>query len=275
MTLDAARKAVLNTTELLEAIIVRLPLKNIFILQQVNRQFHDLIRSSVQVQQRLFIRPCLAKESWLRNPPKSGEWWSSPPRYEYVRAGKDEKSEAGQFYTPTILCSLPEIEYTGPKRRSRPGESTVEAMTVEMSSLASRPGSWQAMQLTDPPCTEARIAVKFSFDTRRGEVSLDRSRGELSTREVIAVSSVEGITLGQLRTVATEFKHDIWQKRYHSWGVMPWKEAIGYTSIASMIKERGDSARLLRLDIEVELSGMVFPTAREWETVNRRVNPGP
>lgn len=113
---------------------------------------------------------------------------------------RQPQERGGGLYTPVILCPLPAIKYTGLTGILGLDESMVATMAVDMSSLASRPGSWQEMQLTDPPCTGARLAVNFTVDT---------SLGGFYSRENIAISSFEGTRLGRLRTVATEFKHDV------------------------------------------------------------------
>lgn len=64
MTTDAARKAVLNTTELLEQIILCLPWKKIFVIQRTCQQFRDTIRSSTPIQQRMFLKPSVEPQVW-------------------------------------------------------------------------------------------------------------------------------------------------------------------------------------------------------------------
>ena len=56
MTTDAARRAVFETAELLENIIMQLPPRKIFVIQRVCKQFRDIVATSVKLQQRLFLR---------------------------------------------------------------------------------------------------------------------------------------------------------------------------------------------------------------------------
>lgn len=56
MTTDAARKAVFNTSELLEAILVCLPPKTLFGVQRVSKQFQAIIATSVPIQEKMFLR---------------------------------------------------------------------------------------------------------------------------------------------------------------------------------------------------------------------------
>jgi len=66
MTMDAARKAVLNTSELLESILVFLPPKTLFGVQRVSKQFQAIIATSVPIQEKMFLRfRNKSQESWL------------------------------------------------------------------------------------------------------------------------------------------------------------------------------------------------------------------
>ncbi|KAI7281629.1 hypothetical protein KC345_g4052 [Hortaea werneckii] len=56
MTTDAARRAVFETAELLENIVMQLPPRKIFVIQRVCKQFRDIVATSVKIQQRLFLR---------------------------------------------------------------------------------------------------------------------------------------------------------------------------------------------------------------------------
>lgn len=57
-------KKVLNTVELLEAVLVHLPAKDIFKSQMVCRQFRDVITSSTQLKRKLFYLTSNLEESW-------------------------------------------------------------------------------------------------------------------------------------------------------------------------------------------------------------------
>jgi hypothetical protein len=61
LTTDAARKAVFNTSELLESILVCLPPKALFGVQRVSKQFQAIIATSIPIQEKMFLR--------LRNTP--------------------------------------------------------------------------------------------------------------------------------------------------------------------------------------------------------------
>ncbi|KAK3096425.1 hypothetical protein LTR53_019208, partial [Teratosphaeriaceae sp. CCFEE 6253] len=56
VTIDDPRQAVLETTELLEHILIHLPVATLFTVQQVCRQSQNLIATSPQLRMRLFLR---------------------------------------------------------------------------------------------------------------------------------------------------------------------------------------------------------------------------
>ena len=66
MTTDAARKAVFNTSELLESILVCLPPKTLFGVQRVSKQFQAVIATSIPIQEKMFLRLSnKPQRSWL------------------------------------------------------------------------------------------------------------------------------------------------------------------------------------------------------------------
>lgn len=56
MTTDASRRAVFETAELLETILLCLPTKTVFAAMRVSRQFHDIVATSPKLQEKLFLR---------------------------------------------------------------------------------------------------------------------------------------------------------------------------------------------------------------------------
>jgi hypothetical protein len=53
----AAKFKVLSTTELLEAILLQLSLKDVLLSQRVSKEWRDTIVGSTKLQQLLFFRP--------------------------------------------------------------------------------------------------------------------------------------------------------------------------------------------------------------------------
>jgi hypothetical protein len=62
MTTDAARRAVFDTTELPESVLVCLPPKNLFAVLRVSRRFRAVITASIPIQEKMFLR--VRNEPW-------------------------------------------------------------------------------------------------------------------------------------------------------------------------------------------------------------------
>lgn len=60
-----ASQRVLDTTELLEAILLLLPLPDLLRVQAVCRQWQQVIQSSSPLQEKLFLRPAKQDTTWL------------------------------------------------------------------------------------------------------------------------------------------------------------------------------------------------------------------
>ena len=76
MDVNGASQAVFNTTELLEEILERLPVKRVFAIQRVNRQFNAVVKGSLPIHQKLFLRTLgETLEKWIiRNVFIGGDW---------------------------------------------------------------------------------------------------------------------------------------------------------------------------------------------------------
>src|SRR5207253_420563 len=80
-----AAAPVLEIPELLEAILFRLPIRDLLLAQRVSRQWRDIISNSLSLQQALFFRPATASPVYQFNellaevfPP----WfWQSSPHH--------------------------------------------------------------------------------------------------------------------------------------------------------------------------------------------------
>lgn len=106
MTTDASRKAVFETNELLEHIILCLPMKTIFGIQRVCRQFRDVIAASPKIQEKMFLRlrSDMPEETWVLETSTGAQ----APRAEEVRFRKFEGNtkELDRWYDPVALNPL-------------------------------------------------------------------------------------------------------------------------------------------------------------------------
>lgn len=65
MTTDAARQAVLQTDELLDAILVNLSMQQLFVIQRVSKRFKAVIAATPAIQEKMFLRPSKGPaETW-------------------------------------------------------------------------------------------------------------------------------------------------------------------------------------------------------------------
>ena len=60
-----ASEAVFNTTELMESILALLPLPSLLCVQAVSKQWQTVIRDSLILQQKLFLKPAKDEIVWL------------------------------------------------------------------------------------------------------------------------------------------------------------------------------------------------------------------
>lgn len=82
---------VLETHELLEDILLRLPLRQLLLAQRVNKQFHAVIQDSLKINQALFLKPATTT---------TVEWWPTADvgrklerSSECIWTSRGEKSE--------------------------------------------------------------------------------------------------------------------------------------------------------------------------------------
>ncbi|KAF2815173.1 uncharacterized protein BDZ99DRAFT_515919 [Mytilinidion resinicola] len=176
----SAAKRVLGVTELLEFILLKLPIQNIFQAQRVCKQWKEAIDNSSPLQQAMWLTP--------RHP-------SSPPAiYE-----EEEVTYAGwngRVYDPPQVVKVITAKHLNPFLKPRSSEvedppgfrrnqirnpraqdtSTIELrairpfeFTMPMIGLAT-PGAdtdhratWQDMQVASPPCTKIEVHYISSF----------------------------------------------------------------------------------------------------------------
>jgi hypothetical protein len=112
MTLDSLSLAVFGTCELLEGVLSYLPLKDLFVLQRVSKQWGKVIAASPQLQEKMFLRlqSNIPQETWVIDNLGEPSISSRPLNGFGVRAGRIDfrlvdtpSGEARGLYTPTTL----------------------------------------------------------------------------------------------------------------------------------------------------------------------------
>jgi hypothetical protein len=202
MTLDSLSLAVFGTCELLEGVLSYLPLKDLFVLQRVSKQWGKVIAASPQLQEKMFLRlqSKIPKETWvidsLGESPfdvfmESHASFMLRTRKLEFRLAKTPSSEAKRLYTPITLSPALQILRSclkTPQRvlgsRERASISVRRAELDEHSSLCE-------MYLSDPPCCKVRLSL---LTEPAGEGSL--------------IKSNKGVTVGDVLMAASRFEEE-------------------------------------------------------------------
>lgn len=259
-----ASQAALATTELLEAVVLHMPYKQIFAIRLVCRRWRNCIDSSTRIRQKLFLQPCITKESWIfRMLPLMRVYEDYMPCNEYEFASEAENTGTSGVITPVALSPFSKVLFEGAKvyatQKTWPGEM----LMLNMASLANSSGSWQAIYLTDPPCMTARVCV--SFETS------DQVWGS----GFVGMCSESGITLGDVYHAAMEMELNKVEPEVIALIISGQKKRfLNIKAVLAYLNSnnRRDVITLSDLEIHVELAGVVVPSDRIWEEVKQKTH---
>ena len=276
MTTDASRKAVLNTTELLEHIIVHLPARNIFGVQRVCQSFRNVIKTSTAIQEKLFLKPSTQKaQMWELRTAKEERvnastwpWEFEHHPLKFVRCADDEATAEGPEgweaamgtairRVPVQLNPLLKQEESPPwieqSLVKRSIEQEIRARLDLFNVPLKQTQSWRDMLITDP--TPPSIGeVRFHW----------RVTGERGDWVLVFVGSADAKlkihTLGALVDAALEVEmpDDGARQKY--------RDIVSNAEAA-----KGNIARFNpRGDTTVELRGIVVPRDEEWRAMKEK-----
>lgn len=261
MTTDASRKAVFNTSELLEQVILCLPMKKIFGIQRVSRQFRDVIAASPKIQEKMWLR--------LRNDVPVEAWalevkiGNQAPWEEEVRFRKVDVNTKARRYRPVALNPLLGLMPAGESFPSATRISSNEDETdyVEMSLSQNHFGthpSFLKTYITDPPCYKAgapQITADFLLDPK----DKDSVTGTVWGDDVTANGglAIGGVVLARNSVQLYWDEAGLGDAEY---GDAQLEEVISYTA---PFVTGGDSNPHLKL----QLWDVVIPTEEEWRAV--------
>lgn len=177
---NEARSRVFAIPELLEAILLNLPPRELLVVQQVSKQFQATINDSPKLQQALFFRPAP-----LRDP---GSWTANPLLRDLFTPFFFifEDTELNRIANGVVLMDWFTDEYLGHPRPRR------NAML--------RPNaSWRRMLFIQPPPQRLSVVVIYERD---GKGIIDRVRTvELSFDD----KRCQGVTLSSLYDITVAF----------------------------------------------------------------------
>lgn len=290
---------VLTTTELLESILLQLPLQTLVLASRVNKEFHTLIHTSPSLQRKLLIlppkrQPPTQRYSVVLSGPSLESryiWKPSPPTDTASTSRTTDTTPLSVplplFYRPrtviyhaavplTTLCPL--LEQVDTPRSAWTmilAESALSAAlsgvlgavtppmrtTARLRYLATSAGAWKQMQLSSPPTHKAHVKLAWKGRLTNGVLGI-----VLRTRDSVVVKSREeegrGITLASLIDSASSARCTI--DICH--GLAEWiKVAVPNTSFNEQMKilDQQDSATVFDTSLydEMKLLGQEDPGA--------------
>jgi hypothetical protein len=267
MTTNAARQAVFGTSELLEQIILYLPMKTIFGIQCVCQKFRNVIATSPEIQTKMFLRlrKDVPEEAWvLESTTGNRHIRGNDARFRKV----DPHSTSG-LKTPVVLNPLLQLTILDPQVRSakdrfchseRPGERV--EMEFSQAHFGSEP-SFLVTYITDPPCyvAEAEIAAQYLFDPK-GDPKEDSVRGTVSG---YMMKLKKGMKIGDV-VLARDIIHMGWDASQSGLGDFSLEDAQLEEVIhetASVLMQAG-----LNPTLTLQLWDVVIPTDEEWTAVS-------
>ncbi|EME44363.1 hypothetical protein DOTSEDRAFT_53489 [Dothistroma septosporum NZE10] len=200
MKVDAARRAVFETVELLENIFVQLPSREVILCVRVCRQFQQVINSSHKIQRKLFRNVDDTSEEWVVCPtfdPHTSSLWPNVVGYHFE---SDAASSGDQRDSETCyqVSQLNTAIFTRPSGENDAfqvwlhGGAKVyvrsELTHILLDMIKGKPMSCSDMHITSPPCRSACIRLRL----------------RLSGKEVCRINkhilAASGITIGELAT---------------------------------------------------------------------------
>lgn len=281
----AARNAVFDTAELLENIVLLLPPRQVLVIKSVCRQFRTIVATSPALQEMLFLKPSNkngASEKWTIVAKNCYSHYKDFQAFEFAVspvAGSDTKIlvEGLNVVTPNLMVVAPpaheEFPYTSGGHvchiYARPNESEVLRLQRDIQDLILCPESvgtesWQHMNITDPPCTSAKLEIKFRFDGRPYVRIID-----------ITAYDKSGITMNKLLHNATTTDSD---SRHFQ--VKIFETTTGYRQcmgksvrqlLDDMLRPRSRNSKKRLESMNLWLPGTVAATEEEREKVKREL----
>ena len=205
----------MNIAELLENVLVHLPVRDLFVAQRVCAMFRDVIKESVSIQLKLFRRlAAAAPETWAiqqvvpsaskpaaRYPSLFVPTTRAAAESDTVSSSHDGRSEE-EIITPAALnqlctCLTPYkgIEVGGARNTDHLRVNVQDFLSLLPTGLPSS-RSWQDTFLTDPPSISAQVRIHWTVKAESHESHL--SHGEVNFN----VQEPGGITLGAIQRAA-------------------------------------------------------------------------
>lgn len=209
MTSNSAQLAVFGTCELLEDILSYLPLKDLFVVQRVSRQWSGVISGSPVLQENMFLRlkSTAPKETWfgvgILTISDLTTWTGYHPlssgRYVHVMTGdvigfrrlENSSTTHKKLYMPTTLNPVLQMSHPLQPTLKRLAFCKQEAVSIRVrsSALHEKSSLWD-MYISDPPCQKVRL--KLPIEPKCGS----------------RIKSVDGMKVGHILAAAAQSKDE-------------------------------------------------------------------
>lgn len=198
MGLDATRRTVFNTAELLENILLFLPGRSVYSACRVSQQWNALVRTSIAIQQKLLIKPSTPKQAWqVINLDWSVVPAETPPLLDFDTGTKTPVANPviinpllAASYEPLCLTNLwPECWDAA--------KLTISDKAMKKMNLGRPARSSLLSQLTDPPCQKVVIERRWQ-SKEKVEPGGREIRGTGYMRWTVQKSAEDGVTFGDL-----------------------------------------------------------------------------
>jgi hypothetical protein len=203
MTSNSAQLAVFGTCELLEDILSYLPLKSLFVVQRVSRQWSGVISGSPVLQENMFLR--------LKSTAPKETWFSASTitfdHHHRLHSGGSVKVIQGdptsfrrlenssttnkKLYMPTALNPVLQMSHPLQSTLQHLSDGKREAVSfrIRSSALNKRSSLWN-MYISDPPCRKVRL--KLPVEPKGGS----------------QIKSDEGLKVGDVVAAAARFQDE-------------------------------------------------------------------
>lgn len=279
----AAMRAVLETTELLELILLSLPIRDTIVGTRVCRRWNQCVHSSPAMPQHLFLRPSgmgirqvfydrsyhlldMSLADIISGEPMVAGLWSAPTTSTQVVLDMSSDDADEVLLTPVRLCPLLELCNS----HQPTVERLVGGVETEQAKLVTSPGRigpWTSMLITDPPSVAVTVDVKL----RHSEFE------QLEINAALTVANADGITIQDLTQQFLESSGCIrcsfppeWGDDIDLWpedGVSTWKDSM----LEDVVQQVTDSyGGFFECDsVHVTLDGAIVLDAQEQELAER------
>lgn len=272
MTIDGPRQAVFKTAELLENIVMNLPVKKIFGIQRVSRQFRDIMATSSAIRQKCFLQPSgEQRQTWVANSNQSirtGPIWGWYPPHDahFVKDSDETKITTLMKVTPARINPLlqllsNQLSLTAATRLWGKPEELVTFTPSITWNLNNKSASWRDMQLTDPPTTS--VSANVTLGTGKSRAPRTSKFWNVDERHG------RGLTLGDVIDAGSKR-----QNASDAYVVLNGRaETLRKASLDDAVEAlSGAGRKSVRIEAGVSAIGlkhMVIPSEEEWESMKK------